>query len=264
MNPETTMRLCEQSPTLDASWQKLYEGAFPEGEREPVEKLERMVGDGRILYHRTLDETGELLCFTLVTLGKDFAFLAYMATNPARRSGGIGSRHLSQLIAVLKQQYPHYSGLFLEIEATAPTAITLTADELALRTRRKTFYERIGARVMCEQGIYLTPSYTDRDKEWEGELLGIEFNGPVCQETLSRIIRSIYHQMYQLSHDHPMVSKVLTHFATCAAGCHPSHHENDACHHEELQGHRGVFLLIMRLRAWLQELYSAVVRKLFG
>ena len=120
MNPATTMRLCEPSSTLDASWLKLYEGAFPKGEREPVDKLERMVHDGRMLYHRTLDDTGELLCFTLVTLGKDFSFLAYMATNPNRRSGGIGSKHLSRLIEVLKLQYPHHSGLFLEIEAEAP------------------------------------------------------------------------------------------------------------------------------------------------
>ena len=264
MNPSSTLRLCEPAPKLDASWQELYEGAFPKGEREPVDKLERMVSDGRILYHRTLDETGVLLCFTLVTLGKDFSFLAYMATNPARRSGGIGSKHLSRLIELLKVQYPHHSGLFLEIEATCPRNISLSSEDLALRTRRKVFYERVGARVMCEQGIYLTPSYTDRDKEWEGELLGIEFAGRLCQDTLSRVMRSIYHQMYQLPPDHPMVAKVLKHYDECAVGCHPDHHVEDSVLQEEVREHDTVRSPFHRICEWLGNAFWAVVRRLLG
>ncbi len=114
-------------------------------------------------------------------------------------------------------------GLFLEIEATDPDTIEITDEERVVRKRRLSFYERAGARVMCEQAIYLTPSYTQVGKEWEGELLAIEFGKPVCKHTISQVILEIYSRFYHLPPHNAMVQKVLAHFLVCDVQCeHPA------------------------------------------
>jgi len=216
------IRLCEPSFVLDEEWRRLYEGAFPAGEREPSDKLSRLMAEGKLLYHRTLNEQGDMLCFTMVSLASNFSFLAYMATDPNRRSGGIGSKHLKRLVEQLKEQFPSHLGLFLEIEATDPDTVEISDEERVVRKRRLSFYERAGARIMCEQAIYLTPSYTQVGKEWEGELLAIEFGKRVCKHSVSQVILEIYSRFYQLPPHHPTVQKVLAHFLVCDVQCeHP-------------------------------------------
>jgi GNAT superfamily N-acetyltransferase len=213
------IRLCEPANALDADVIRLYEGAFPAAEREPVERLSALLAEGKLLYHRTLNEQGELMCFTFVSLAPDFSFLAYMATDPARRSGGIGSKHLQALVARLKEQFPQHIGMFFEIEATQPKAEILSDEELRNRKRRRAFYERAGARVLCEDGVYLTPHFGERNKEWEGELMAFEFGEGMCQRKLEFVISEIYRRFYQLPEDHPLVRKVLGYFQGCAEGC---------------------------------------------
>ncbi|HEY9789526.1 MAG TPA: hypothetical protein V6D22_03940 [Candidatus Obscuribacterales bacterium] len=209
------IRLCEPTSTLDAEILRLYEGAFPAAERESVERLSELLSKGKQLCHRTLNDKGELLCFTIVTLGEDFNFLAYMATDPTRRSSGIGSKHLARLLERLKQTYPQHYGMFFEIEATRPKAEVLSEEDARNRMRRRAFYERAGARVICPDGLYLTPHYNDRNKEWEGELMGFEFDDPVAKHELQSVIEQIYMLCYQLPPTHPMVRKVIASFAPC-------------------------------------------------
>lgn len=218
----TVIRLCEPATTLDKQWLPLYEGAFPEAEREPIERITRLMEEGKMLYHRSVDGEGNLLCFSLVSLAPDFSFLAYMATDPTRRSGGIGSKHLKQLVETLKQSYPKHIGLFFEIEATQPRTHTVPEDQLVDRRRRRSFYERAGASVLCENGLYLTPSLSDRTKEWEGELLVFPFVEKLTQRTVSFVVRQIYAQLYQLPPDNPTVAKVLRQFDQCSEACRES------------------------------------------
>lgn len=213
--------LCQSSNELDEQWRILYEEAFPAGEREPADKLSRLIEEGKLLYHRTVNEQGDLLCFTMVTLAPSFSFLAYMASNPRMRSGGVGTKHLKRLLELLRARYPHHLGVFLEIEATAPTLETLTDEERVSRLRRRKFYEdRIGARVLCQDVPYLTPRYgNEKTKEWEGELLCIEFGDPICQSELTRVICEIYERFYLLPPDHALVKRVVTAFANCKHTC---------------------------------------------
>src|SRR5438128_307001 len=147
MDIPADIRLCEASTTLDEAWRKLYQNAFPkEAEREPEDKLTRLLESGNMLLHRTLNKEDELVCFTLVSLAPDFSFLAYMATDATKRSGGYGSKHLKRLLELLKEKYPSHLGLFLEIEATRPTTVTLSEDEKKLRDRRYAFYQRLGGK----------------------------------------------------------------------------------------------------------------------
>jgi hypothetical protein len=135
-----------------------------------------------MLLHKTLNDEGELVCFTMVSLADDFSFLAYMATNPAKRSGGWGTKHLQRLIEILKLQFPTHIGMYLEIEATDPKTITLTPAEDVERKRRLSFYiTKCRAKRVCTESLYLTPSKTDPGKEWEGELLCIDFGNVQSQ-----------------------------------------------------------------------------------
>lgn len=217
MNTEN-IRLCEPSTVLDDAWRKLYEAAFPEGERESEANLSKRLDEGKLLYHRTLDEQGNMLGFTMVSLASNFSFLAYMATDANRRSSGIGTRHLKRLIELLKEQFPDHLGLVLEIEATDPDTIEISDEEKTTRKRRLAFYTRLGARVVCEQAVYLTPSYSQPGKYWEGELLCIEFGERVCKHQVASMIREIYARFYMLPRNHELVRKVLAEFQQCSGG----------------------------------------------
>lgn len=250
-----SIRLCEPSPVFCDSGKRLYEGSFPAGEREPTEKLSLRMAEGRMLYHRTLDEQGNLLCFTIVSLASNFSFLAYMATDPTRRSGGVGSKHLQRLIELLKQRYPHHLGLFLEIEATDPGTVEISEEERTTRLRRLKFYQRHGARIMCEQAIYLTPSYSQPGKEWEGELLAIDFGGRICRHSVKDVIREIYTRFYHLPADHQLVRKVLRNFAECEAKCESCDAHCDHPQHTETGG-TGLIGLLRRFGQWLSSLLA--------
>ncbi len=221
MQSDNNIRLCEPTATLDEAWRRVYEGAFPAEEREPEDKLTKLMEEGKLLYHRTSDANGDLLCFTMVSLAEEFSFLAYMATDPTKRSGGWGSKHLKRLLEQLKENYPQHLGLFFEIEATSPSGVTLTEEELKIRERRFVFYQRLGARRLCEDLIYLTPSKSagatdwETGKEWEGELLAIEFGSPVCADALERVMREIYHRFYGRGPQDPLVMKVLSQLSNC-------------------------------------------------
>ncbi len=215
--PTAAIRLCEPSTTLCEAWRELYQGAFPANEREPEEKLRMLLDSNKLLLHKTLDEEGSLLCFTMVSLADDFSFLAYMATNPAKRSGGIGTKHLTRLIEILKEGYPTHIGLYLEIEATEPKTLTLTPAEDLERKRRLSFYiNKCGAERVCRDSLYLTPSKSEPGKEWEGELLYVDF-GHVKPDnrTLLRVIREIHVRFYMLSPCDPLVNKVVDSFKAC-------------------------------------------------
>lgn len=217
MSTAKETRLCEPSTTLCESWRQLYQGAFPANEREPESKLQQLIDAGKLVLHKTLNPEGDLVCFTMVSLADDFSFLAYMATNPAKRSGGWGTKHLLHLIEILKQQFPQHIGLYLEIEATEPQTMTLTPDEEVERKRRLSFYvNKVGARRVCTDSLYLTPSKTETGKEWEGELLFIDFgNVHPDNRTLLRVIREIHVRFYQLSPCDPLVNKVVDSFKAC-------------------------------------------------
>lgn len=221
MQSDKDIRLCEPTAMFDEAWRRVYEGAFPAEEREPEDKLTKLMEEGKLLYHRTSDANGDLLCFTMVSLAAEFSFLAYMATDPTKRSGGWGSKHLKRLLELLKEQYPGHLGLFFEIEATKPSAVTLSEEELKLRERRFVFYQRLGARRMCQDLVYLTPSKSagahdwEHGKEWEGELLAIEFGQRVSTEALERVMREIYQRFYGRGPQDALVVKVLSQLENC-------------------------------------------------
>ena len=150
--------LCQTSTGQEDDWTKLYEIAFPADERSPVEDLRKLISSGSLLLHKTTNKKGELLCFSLVNVMSNFALLAYIATDTTKRSSGVGSKHMKQLIQILHASYPTFSALFLEIESTKESG--LDADTLKMRTRRLAFYQRLGAKRLKQK--YGMPSYAKK------------------------------------------------------------------------------------------------------
>ncbi|MBY0359505.1 MAG: hypothetical protein K2W82_15990 [Candidatus Obscuribacterales bacterium] len=214
---DNNLRLCEPSTDLDDAWRKLYETAFPMKERETEARLKELIDSGKMLFHRTNKATGELLCFSMVSLASDFCLLAFIAVDSTQRSGGVGSKHVKRLLELLKEKYPKYLGLFLEIEDTAPKNLVLTDEEKKTRQRRFDFYKRLSATRVCKCFRYAIPSRANPGQELEMDLLYFNFTAsPLDTDTKSHVVSEIYQSLYSLSGDDALVKKTLAELKSCA------------------------------------------------
>lgn len=212
----SSVRLCETSTKLEQDWRTIYQTAFPEGEREPESRLQQLIDDGKLLYHKTIGKNGELLCFSLVSLASDFSLLAYIATDPNQRSGGYGSKHMKALVDLLKQNYPNHIGLFLEIDSTNPRKDQLSAEEKTLRQRRLGFYKRLGAKRVCRSMQYRAPSRNGDGNEHEFDLLFFNFGTNVLNhEEKARVVGDIFDRFYGLSLNDTLVSQITSQARSC-------------------------------------------------
>lgn len=233
MATNNTLRLCEPATVFDDAWRKLYQAAFPEAEREPECKLNDLISSGKLLYHRTTRESGELLCFSLVSLTSDFALLAFIATDTTQRSSGVGSKHMKRLLELLKEKYPTYLGLFLEIEATGPRK-QLTEEEKKTRRRRFDFYKRLGAKRVCRCVRYAIPSRGTPRQELDMDLLYFNFkDAPLDVATKSRVVSDIYQSLYGLGPDDALLKKVLNKFKACGDPACPQEPEKHMCSEDD-------------------------------
>lgn len=211
--------LCQPSNGQESDWSKLYETAFPQDERMPLADVQAMISNSTMLLHRTTNAAGELLCFSLVTPMSNFTLLAYIATDQTKRSSGVGSKHMKELIQVLKASYHQTQiGLFLEIESTKEA--NLSVDETTMRKRRLAFYQRLHCKRLCGKDYFL-PSYAAGVAHRHGELLWYEFGAAVDKDsTVAQVIAEIYTRGYGISSSHATYVQVLSQFnlAATAAG----------------------------------------------
>jgi len=207
--------LCQPSSGQENDWQILYESAFPQDERTPIEELRKLLAAGTILLHRTVNKSGELLCFSIVYPMSGFDFLSYIATDTTKRSSGFGSKHMKRLIEILKERRSDSSGLFLEIESTKEPG--LDADTLKARQRRLAFYQRLGAKRLCKD--YFMLSYTPNGAPRPGELLWIDIgNGHKVDVRVPEVISEIFLRGYFAPVTDPTLLKVLAQFPTAESG----------------------------------------------
>jgi len=176
-----------------------------------VTEVRSLLTNGTMLLHKTTDAQSALLCFSLVTVLSNNVLLAYIATDQTKRSSGVGSKHMKALIDLLKNLYPTYLGVFLEIESTKEK--NLSADEDKARKRRLAFYQRLHCKRMLHKE-YLLPSYTPSIPARQGELLWSEFGVDLMGESVLRtVIHEIYTRAYNLSTSDPSYIKVIGQFA---------------------------------------------------
>lgn len=216
MSTDGHVHLCQPCVVLDDAWRSLYTSAFPESEREPEEKLQQLIDEGRLLLHKTTGKKGELLCFSMVSLASNFAFLAYIATDPNQRSGGYGSKHMKALIERLKNEYPDHLGMVLEIESTHPRFSQLSADEASIRSRRFGFYKRLGFKRMCRSMEYVVPNRTGEGVQ-ELDVLFLAYqDSEIVHATKNMVVEEILQRFYLLEAHDSQLSKVLNSICSCS------------------------------------------------
>lgn len=125
----------------------LYEEAFPEEEKKPVEVLEMLWEKGKMEI-LAIVEQGAFIGLAINLLWQNQALLDYFAIDGQKRNSGYGSRAIQAL-----QKRFEGKKYILEIEMQ-----DLSAANAAERARRKSFYLRNGLK---ETRVYANVYYTD-------------------------------------------------------------------------------------------------------
>ena len=127
----------------------LYDKAFPEQEKKPLQIMENLVADNRMEMLAMVDEDEFVgLAINLIDAEQNRALLDYYAIVPEKRNGGYGSKGLEVLLDRFKNQK-----YIFEIETQDEKAEN--AEE---RKRRKAFYLRNGLK---ETGLFVNAYNTD-------------------------------------------------------------------------------------------------------
>lgn len=185
---------CRKSSFTDTDWEKIYEVAFRPDQRTPLSQLHEGLKSGQLLLHRSSSGEG-LLCFSVTNILPSVALLAYLATDPTKRSSGIGSKHMKALIAEIRKDHPHLLGMFAEIESTREKGIS--DEERKHRKRRLAFYHRLGFKRYNAK--YTIPSYDPGVPDEEGDLIWLDFNtGALTCDAVAGIVKEIYVKAYLL------------------------------------------------------------------
>lgn len=176
----------------------LYSSAFPRSERKPVHFLAAAVrrSDYRLL---ALEDEGRFIAFALVYRSPqgEVALLEYMAVVEALRGRGWGSR-LFRAIA-------DSTDVPLLIELESDRAAVSPADP---RARRKTFYRRLGCRLL-DGFDYVMPKVADAEPP-PMEMLVHGLSSPTLRgEQLARWLGEIFRNVYDREEDDPRLRAML-------------------------------------------------------
>mgnify|MGYP002757420514 CR=1 FL=1 len=123
-------------------FEKLYTSAFPLEERIDIQTLYRLNREG-LIEILILKNNDTNLGLAVIYLNEAIHLLSYFAIDTRYRGLGLGSRALY----LLKESY---DDLIIEIESTQ----IKSADDFALRNRRKAFYIKNGYKVLDDRINY--------------------------------------------------------------------------------------------------------------
>lgn len=131
------MTLCKPNALDWLSLYRLYLAAFPASERKPFSMIRRMYRKGRTDVW-CVKKDGVFSGLAITINGGDIILLDYLAVKESCRGQGIGGAVLARLREIYAGK-----GLFVEIESTCEEV-----PDLAMRRRRKAFYQRSGLQPM--------------------------------------------------------------------------------------------------------------------
>lgn len=141
------MNIADEGIQYKEQLYKLYEEAFPEQEKKPLQVMERLVKEDKMEMLAMVDED-EFVGLAVNMISGKRALLDYYAIVSEKRNDGYGSKGLKILLSYFK----NYKYIF-EIE-TQDTQ----ADNAEERERRKAFYLRNGLK---ETGLFANVYDTD-------------------------------------------------------------------------------------------------------
>lgn len=134
------MLRCESKTFMDGPILELYNTAFSEAEKIPLENLHRALGKGAFL-DACIDE-GRFIGFIFGFIDEDKLFFVYFATIPEVRGQGYGA----QILRDFRQRYQDKRSFLV----TEPK--DSSAEDYTMRVRRQNYYVRNGC---TETGIKL-------------------------------------------------------------------------------------------------------------
>ncbi len=202
--------LCQPGIGLEDDWVPVFENSFPAEEKVPVERLRSDFARGIRHMYRTLNVGGELLCFSITRVFNQFTWLSYLATNPARRSTGIGSLHLKKLIEVAGG---NYSSDFLFFDMESPTVRGLDRAMVRMRERRLRFYLKLGASVLPGRLRYVMPNFIAGQPPIPARLAWFELKGrSATSADFQNVITQVYQNIYGLASDDRLLQRMLAKF----------------------------------------------------
>lgn len=205
----TVERLGEFDAPDRQSFVSIYEAAFPADERVDEPTLFASVRTGeRLVWAAHVD--GVLAGFAVVLdLGPiDVALLEFIAVDPDRRSGGIGSRLLHTMQADLRATRPDLSTLVFEVEPPEDATDEASRQQ---RDRRVAFYLANHATRLDTAGAYRVPSATGPET-LRFELYTLPLTGtppPLRGPALRRTVEAILHHSYGLAVDDPRIPALV-------------------------------------------------------
>ncbi|NLG48880.1 MAG: GNAT family N-acetyltransferase [Chloroflexi bacterium] len=184
----------------------IYEASFPANQRADLSALDQGTEeDGPLLY--VASEEGRVVAFALLdplSCGRVY-LLGYIAVAVEQRGQGVGGALLGHIRDDLRAR-EGAEGLLLEVEPPDEGP----EQERATRRRRVHFYERQGARVICEAASYRMPNLAG-----EGSLpmllmwLPVGKQEPPSGDQLRKCIIHIYTESYGRDEEDALLRSIL-------------------------------------------------------
>lgn len=192
------------SPEFKAAMD-IYTEAFPENERQTLEKVEYRVRHKKyslIVVKRDNVIVGFSLFYPFRDM--DFVLGDYMAVRKDYRNLGIGSKLFRKAYELFKMDNP---GGFLLAEVEDPTCGSIA--ERHIRLRRVRLYERLGARVILNFEYLLPPISGQYPTKMLLMVYAEDNRVSISAEVLRNILIAIYREVYDRDIEDPYLKKML-------------------------------------------------------
>lgn len=178
----------------------LYETVFPPAERHPPALIRERIASGRNQLF-VAEEDGSVILLALLwpLAGTDFTLLDYLATAPAARGRGWGSRLLQEIFSECRARQE-----FVILEAEDPDF----GPNREERSRRRRFYQKNGALELHGVRYFLPPLQGSQPTEMR---LMISPNYP-AKTMDAALVRHIVTRLYEDLYGRPVGDPLLQSF----------------------------------------------------
>lgn len=184
---------------------EIYLESFPENERQPLDKIKYRVQQG---FYKliTAKRDKAMAGFSLLCPFRDlhFGLLDYMGVAKDHRNLGIGSRLFRKTCKSLKRDAPS-DFLLLEVEDPACGAEAAKA----LRLRRVSFYERLGAVVVANFRYIMPPLAGNSPTDMLLMVYPASDQVSMTSEALADVVTAVYEKVYEKGTDDIYLCEML-------------------------------------------------------
>jgi hypothetical protein len=184
---------------------RIYREAIPVREQKSRSAMERLVGSSD--YRTWAATNGEQVTGMAVFFAppsESFALLEYMAVDRGLRDRGIGAGLFRSTLSSLRQERPELV-LLLEVDSDRDASSL----DREIRQRRKSFYRRLGCRVI-EGCNYILPLPGAGDPPLMDLMLHPPAHRPcILRRELEHWLRCIYRDVYSCSTSDPRIARML-------------------------------------------------------